>query len=459
MSEDISALAVGFDGPFGSVWPIRPIPWAPQPGTEPASPFHPESRRPIRLTLHTESFTNLNLWEAEALSALTDLAGLEDVEILGTSPCEFPQIEVASERLGDSYPVIVNYPDGSSLRTGIEVEDDAVRLPFREVSIVLAHGAVDNDIFVTAHPWILRNASRFFVFRNAAIMPPSAAARVVGLLLRRRHNYHVTSHYLFQGGYHFILMRFILHGLWRYHSACVHAGGEREGAVMSLGSAVLTRAKRALEARDAIAFEYYGGSNGGIARIEYHFDYLMLLLGGALDARARIAYAAYGLRAPEGRAQRNFRNGEYRRALAGAGGTALVAVVERYDALMKTVAALRNTIHGSSPLGVRVNGMNSEAFHLEVPESVRPHLEELVKATPRRCWGVSDRIRPMLSPFVFADSAVRETFHLINDVANATEVERLLADDISLAKIKNGPRKGDSLFSETTGRRLTAIGW
>ena len=67
MAGDVNPGAFEFEGPFGSVWPIGPIQWADQPGDVPASPFHPESKRPIGLTLHSESLTNLNEWEASPL--------------------------------------------------------------------------------------------------------------------------------------------------------------------------------------------------------------------------------------------------------------------------------------------------------------------------------------------------------------------------------------------------------
>ena len=104
--------------------------------------------------------------------------------------------------------------------------------------------------------------------------------------------------------------------------------------------------------------------------------------------------------------------------------------------------------------------MTPEAFHLEVPASMQSQVAHLIEATPGRSWAVMDDWRrPLFSPFIFADSAVRETFHLINDVANATEVERLPFDASSPVKIMDGPPRDEGLFGETTGRRLAAIGW
>jgi hypothetical protein len=445
---------------FGPIWPIKPVEWARQSGSVPVSPFDPASDRPIRLTFHSESFEDLDCWDRAALDALIDLASTRDVEVLETGVGKFPQIRIGTESESDHFPVEVEYPDGTRLRTGIRCDDDSARIPFREASLALAHQAVRSDLFVTAHPWILRNATRFFPFRHANIMPPSAAARVVGLLLRRRGNYRGTSYVKFEGGYHFYLMRHVLRNMWRYFSACMFSGEWNEDSPAGLAQAVMTRAERALEARDAIAFEYYGGGPGAVRRIEYHFDYLMLLLNGALDAQARVAFATYDMKAPKAESKRNLRNREFLRALKVIGAEPLAQVAEENEHLLQVIARFRNTIHGASMLGVRVNKMTPEAFHFEVPSVVRSHLKSLVESAPDRDWGLTDNTQgPLILPYSFADSAVREVFRVVNEIARVTQVERLLTGEKAGKELGDGPPAGDAVFGEKMGRRFVAIGW
>lgn len=446
-------------GLFRPIWPIHPIDWPSQEGLEPASPFDPDSTRPIRLTFHTQSFLDIETSEKEALTALADLAAMEEIEALETGQGKFPRIVIEAEREPNCHDVRVTYPDGTRLSSGITVDHQARQDRLGEISIVLAHEAVGHDVFVTSDQWILQN-SRTFPLHRCNVMPPSSAARLVGLFLRCRRNYRVGAHYSFQGGYSFYLMRYVLRALWRYFSACVKFGEGDESSPIGLGEAILTRAERALEARDAIGFEYYGGGSGSIGRIEYHFDYLMLLLSGALDAQARIAFISYGLLTPKRDSGRNFRNPQFRSCLGKAGGTEVVAVVERNLDLLRVIAHLRNTIHGSSLQGIRVNSITPEAFHLEVPESLRPHLLQLSGAAPNRNWGLVDGTQQlMLSPYVFADSAVRETFRVINEIADATEVERLVDGASPANQLMKGPPDEGGAFGVAMGRRLAAIGW
>jgi hypothetical protein len=91
--------------------------------------------------------------------------------------------------------------------------------------------------------------------------------------------------------------------MWRYFGACVHAAKARNDDITYLGNTVLVRLQRALQARDEIGFRFYQPQDNSMREeVPYHFDYLTLLLVGALDAQARVAHRTYRLTLQERRA-------------------------------------------------------------------------------------------------------------------------------------------------------------
>src|SRR4051812_40346326 len=95
-------------------------------------------------------------------------------------------------------------------------------------------------------------------------------------------------------------MRRRLPGMWPVFGACVHAEKARQDNIVGLGGSILQRCARALEARDIIGAQYYcGPSYCDHDRMLYHFDYLTVLLVGALDALARVVHRTYSLTNPE----------------------------------------------------------------------------------------------------------------------------------------------------------------
>jgi len=84
-----------------------------------------------------------------------------------------------------------------------------------------------------------------------------------------------------RGRFYWVLARNKLPNMRRYFSGCVYAGAVRKDDTLYLGQSVLMRCARALEARDAIGFNFYIPQNNDVRdAIMYHFDYLMLLLSG-----------------------------------------------------------------------------------------------------------------------------------------------------------------------------------
>jgi hypothetical protein len=112
---------------------------------------------------------------------------------------------------------------------------------------------------------------------------------------------------------------------------------------------VLTRCKHALQARDLIAEAFYA-PHGDQARddTEYHFDYLTLLLVGALDAQARIAHRVYSVSGSERLV--NFRRLDFLEALRSNGAQSLYDLLTEASVVsyLTLLFRVRNTIHGAS---------------------------------------------------------------------------------------------------------------
>jgi hypothetical protein len=83
-----------------------------------------------------------------------------------------------------------------------------------------------------------------------------------------------------------------------YVKLAVAASRDRRDDTNRLAFGVQRRCAYALRARDHIGESFYA-PEGGPDDFAYHFEYLTLLLAGALDAQARIAHRAYGLKGDE----------------------------------------------------------------------------------------------------------------------------------------------------------------
>jgi hypothetical protein len=310
-------------------------------------------------------------------------------------------------------------------------------------------------------------------------VPTVEAARIVGLLLRAREDYTLgTSYYPAWGtvdfhtnrqGLYKLAVRDAIPSLGRY-VATVCAGvcpfsasklaewklGLPDYYLADLAQGVEERAIQALEARDAIGFEFYCRQDDETrARMAYHFGYLTLLLAGALDAQARIAHAVYDV--PISPFVAGFTKDIFIEKLAKRDAASLVQVVtdEHFQTVAALVHQLRNTIHGGKMWMTdyrRVGQPPGSA--LRVPAALQQG--EWGRAT-QQCgspenWGVIRDHGIYLEPYTYATRLVGEVFAQLDAVAAATDLVGLFGLHNSIPTYT-----ADKFYREFNSRRASIL--
>lgn len=370
-----------------------------------------------------------------------------------------------------------------SLTGHADAEHPDVQTMYRDLLDAEVHRELRRDILVTTSPRLLNNRHRPLL-RRTNPMRPSEAARLIGLFLRSRNNYAYTAHArgatrVNSGLFYRELAWHRLPHMWGYVGACMEAGDVRGDDTAELGQSVMSRAERALQARDDIGFQYYVPQDNDVRNtIMRHFDNLTLLLSGALDAQALIAYRAYNVvaqPAPKVRERdATFRNEGFQRALDAVGAKALHALVtgQRYKDVSLLVSTPRNTIHKAQLTMFAFEDRSQGAPEPQQSLVSVPHGEwaKIWDAAERRGgagrWGlrpITHHIGPIqtipgaFEPYAFTIALVEECFYLIDAVADATDVTGLFLSGHAAQKRAVEP-PDDGFYNRATRERIDVLG-
>ena len=466
---------------------IEHILWGKREVGEFPSPFlRGERQRPLRITFHGSSLVVcLSPQDMEALGALRELSHVPEIEALQMEAGPFPRIaiEAASNEL-DHIPVTVEYGDGRTRYAGIpfpqQWSDIAARMAhapnadhpsakamLNDLLVAQAHRALDQDLLVTASPWLLEYRAQSFV-REANPRTPTEAAQVVGLFLRSRGDYTYWAgewggrRSLDRGLFYWVLVRHRLPSMWRYFSACVHAEKPRGDDILHLGQSILSRCVRAIQARDAIGELFYiPQGNNSRDSMMYHFDYLTLVLAGAFDAQARVAYRAYKIIKPRDEKYVSFRRAEFLASLSSHGAKDLYNLVseQRFQDVTTLLYELRNTIHGAGfpTVGCQSAGHPEASF-----VAVLPAYEVTLWKAAERCgsperWGLVRHNTVLFEPYTCVVTLIEECLNLVDSVANVTDVEGLFPAGYPIPRLSDKPPE-DDVFCECVRKRLAVLG-
>lgn len=467
---------------------IQRIRWPYRASGELATPFmRGAGERGLRITFHLSSFTNASPKEKLALELLFELSRLEEIYALQTEPGLYPYIEIGKNDYdGNQIPVVVKDNEGQVVRmtgirnvhywqriaTDLAPENDPeyaeTKATYADLLIAQAHCTFRQDILITLSPRLLEHQHEAYV-DEANPRNPTDAAQLVGLFLRSRENFtyqHLPNmpSELDHGLFYWVLTRQRLPGMWRYFSACVHAEKARGDDILNLGQSILDRCMRAIQARDAIGEQFHVPQNNNTRdAIMYHFDYLTLLLAGAFDAQARIAYRSYDIKRPNEWSASFYGDsrggGEFIKALGRTEENKLYALVreEYFQCVMTLLYTLRNTIHGASlpSLAFRANSDTEESLIQVDSPSFSRAVERLGSLDS---WGIKHlHSFLVLEPYAFVSTLVMESLKLIDAIANATDVLRLFPDGYPVPKITDIPPK-EEIYSEFVGSRLALLG-
>jgi hypothetical protein len=227
-----------------------------------------------------------------------------------------------------------------------------------------------------------------------------------------------------------------------------------------------------LGAADAIGTRFYAPQNNDTRdAIMYDFDYLTLLLSGALDAQAHVAYRAYCDRSTVTlkEQQARFRSKDFRRFLRSGGACDLHRLVasQSFKDIYDMLSKLRNTIHGAilSPIAFEDRSPEASAGSRSLQQSI----VELPKDAADVLWPRAERLGgaehwglmrlladTYLEPYSFATTLIEEMFKIFDAVAAATDVT-LLFQPPHVAPVLPDAPQDNYMFNEALARRLDAL--
>lgn len=444
------------------------------------NPFDNQSKgRPLRFTFHNTSFPQANLEEQLAITTLVGFTHLPEIEGIFTYPGELPHIEI-DQFHEDDEPLLaeVRFNEDNARAVGIfqpikwhqlaltlveQPEKTNFQKLFEVILLTRAHVEFEFDIFVTLSPFLLKHRNHKLL-REANIFSPLEAVQLAGLFLRLNDNWTwvVASKFtakLDRTLFFLGLTRHKLPAMWRYFHACILAEKELGGDIVQLGQSIQVRCFRALEALDAIGGQFYKTQHNDIRDVMmYHFEYLTLLLMGAFDAEARVAFRVYNLPGSEQFA--GFQKKKYLKGLEenGAESLAKLAYSQRFTSILILLKELRNTIHGASmpTTGFRTGDEPEASLIRVLPQYSNALIEAAAAVSSPDDWGFF-RLGSewFFEPYTYSTMLVKESLKLVNEIAFITDITKLFRQD-KIPVLRDGPPE-DELFSEKMGRHLSML--
>ena len=144
-----------------------------------------------------------------------------------------------------------------------------------------------------------------------------------------------------------------------------------------------------------------------------------------------------------------------RLCLSGGKSVAEVVSSPKAKAVLTLLYSLRNTIHGAEFPTTEVMG---EGHFITIPKAeVASILMAAHSCGPPDRWGLREDRELRLDPFEYTNTLVDECLQLINEIAEATDVSRLLPPDEGVDSLMTGPPE-DELFSGLAARRIDILG-
>lgn len=432
--------------------------------------------RPLRVVVDRATVRN-----EEAADVLLGFAFHDDVEVISTDPADgLWRIEFGPPDHANDFVPVKTYMGTNTLSTGawslltIRNLAKAGPGPAQEVedALILEQGvsSISADALVTRNSHLLGNEHAWYTNGNS--MTPDAAVALLGLYLRlrgdftyerggdpktgRRHSLRFD-----RGLYYWVVTRSLLPAAWRWFSACVYSSSASgDDALLALGNSALMRVDRALRARDRIHEQFkIEQNNNTMDEAHFYLDVVLLQLGGAFDAVARVAHIAHGMRG--GYDYAGWRRGQWRSELVQKAPT-LASLTERQRAArdaVDLVALLRNSIHGEALQGVTLRRGTSVQRMFRVPSTDAP---QFVSAVRRRGglkrWGITQLGRSdfFIAADRFVEALIPDAARALNRLMRATEVSNL--PGVQGVRLRSRPPEGrDSEFNRFTRKRLRLL--
>lgn len=309
--------------------------------------------------------------------------------------------------------------------------------------------AVHADVYVTDRPYLF--ATSRMSGRGVTILSPRDALTMVSLYLRTQGEYLTYResgyrHGMGKGMYYWVGARELTPEAWRWFSACVFdSDASGDDTLLYLGSSVLQRVQRALEARDDVHRALNRPQNNSTAdETLASLDIVFILLMGAVDAVARVAHLTLGL--SSGIFQAAWQKQQW-----------LTSVTQACPPLAQVVAPdspgyhtltilrlLRNSVHGEALQALAVQTSSQISTALGLPKSDMTTLLAAMDALGGQAAWSAQQLIPgsvHVDPGVLLEQLFPRVLELLNELMKNTPVEQLshLTASTTLSSIPDDP--------------------
>jgi hypothetical protein len=315
---------------------------------------------PLRFTLHLSSFANCSEKDKKNLEALKGYICHSQFRGISTDNCEIPFMVINSTISVSDFDVQIIVPDDffsvndySNWKAHININSFEEKSPISisDYLRLAAHISMGQDIFITLSSSLLKSA-KTYPFNETNILTPSEALKVIGVFLRSRGLFNLSNRISTDRTTFYLTSAYVkMPALQLFIKKCELSQSEGLCEIIQLTMSVQIRCSRVLETLDFIGEQnYLHQDNNTSELLNFYFDYLFLLLNGALDALARIIFRIYKINNPSDEHKVDFSNKEFKESLFQKDNYLYKFIFDDQNRnLLQTLSILRNKIHGSVP--------------------------------------------------------------------------------------------------------------
>jgi hypothetical protein len=331
----------------------------------------------------------------------------------------------------------------------------------KDAVAAMAAESIGADLYITDRDYL--HEISWPLAKSVTFMRPDDALPLVSLYLRTQGEFLVWigpsySSRFNRGLFYWVGTRELLPEGWRWFTACVQSDANAHNSPMTLlGQSALQRVDRSLELRDDVHRAMNQPQDNDVADDALRsFDSCLVFLLGALDATARVAHAALGLKSSVRNA--GWHRKDFRKEVAHACpvlGTVLATGGAGRQTL-DILVPLRNTVHSTGLVSIAfstaINRRERTLIDLTAGMEAkdRPTFEAAIKALGGDgAWGIDRSIpdRILADPGVVVDRIFEEVVVLLNAIMAATPVESLPNVALAPGDLRP-PSRRDDTFSE-----------
>jgi hypothetical protein len=419
-----------------------PVKWK-QASTKNLSPFENSgSITPLRMSFHLESFQALTRSEMLAVALLRSFCKLTPVhltEMNGKGESRFEVGELTCPPACDdsmTEEMEIGVPAMESWRPQFEQKLVDEKLTKHSISDLLkdhfvVRGQLQRaDLFVTGSRRLLRLQKKMGIADTNGVGPMQAAA-IAGLFLRAQGNFCVAVEprqrtFVSETDFYWVLAGSWLTNYWPLISCCVSRGCKGRGQARKFASGIMERCCGTLRARDLVIRRLYQKrTHDTMANAYFYFEYMCILLSGAMDSLASLIaigcdYVNSGGRYP------SFRSKDFLHSIGAKLPVTLRKVFSSpgFSSLLSLLYEPRNMIHSEGMTPVTVMGKSSGMFHRMHPSMLASIRSAARAVSSCEEWGVDDDGH--VDIFKYSQALVQESFHLMNQVTGLLDMAMFL---------------------------------